>query len=71
VEICLQDGGVSEIFTHKMAALEICLQDGGNAAFFRVSPQDGGDKQNVNKNNVEYILRSLDIKYFLTCQTSV
>jgi len=30
-EICLQDGGVSESFTHKTAAWEICLQDGGNA----------------------------------------
>jgi len=29
----LQDGGVSESFTHKMAAWKICLQDGGNAAF--------------------------------------
>jgi len=63
-KICLQDGGVSESFTNKMAAWEICLQDGGNAAFLRVYPQDGGDKQNVNKNNVEYILRSLDIEYF-------
>ena len=44
-----------------MAAWEICLQD---AAFLRVYPQDGGDKQNVNKNNVEYILRSLDISIF-------
>jgi len=25
----LQDGGVSESFTHKMAAWEFCLQDGG------------------------------------------
>jgi len=24
----LQDGGISESFTHKMAAWEICLQDG-------------------------------------------
>ena len=36
---------------------KICLQDGGNAAFLRVYPQDGGNKQNVNKNNVKYILR--------------
>jgi len=43
-EFCLQDGGFSERFTHKMAAWEFCLQD-------------GGDKQNENKNNVEYIFR--------------
>jgi len=30
-EFSLQDGGVSEGFTHKMAAGDICLQDGGNA----------------------------------------
>jgi len=30
-EFCLQDGGVSESFTHKMAAWKFCLQDGGNA----------------------------------------
>jgi len=30
-EFCLQDGGLSDSFTHKMAAWEICLQDGGNA----------------------------------------
>ena len=29
LEICLQDGGVSESLTHKMAALVFCLQDGG------------------------------------------
>jgi len=29
----LQDGGVSESFTHKMAAWEICLQDNGKARF--------------------------------------
>ena len=63
-EFCPQDGCVSEGFTHKMAAWEICLQDGSNAAFLRVYPQDGGDKQNVNKNNVEYILCSLDISIF-------
>jgi len=34
----LQDSGVSESFTHKMAAWKICLQDGGNAAFLRVLP---------------------------------
>jgi len=44
-EFCLQDGGVSESFSRKMAAWKICLQDGGNAAFLRVYPQDGGDKQ--------------------------
>ena len=70
-EFCPQDGGVSEGFTHKMVAWEICLQDVGNAAFLRVYPQDGDDKQNVNKNNIEYILCSLDFKYFLTCQTSI
>jgi len=63
-EICLQDGGVSESFTHKMAAWEFCLQDGGfserfthKMAAFEFCLQDGGDKQNENKNNVEYILR--------------
>ena len=64
-KICLQDSGVGDLsircghesFAHKMAAWEICLQDGGNAAFLRVYPQDGGNKQNVNKNNVKYILR--------------
>ena len=30
-EFCLQDGGVSEGFTHKVASCEFCLQDGGNA----------------------------------------
>ena len=30
-EFCLEDGAVSEGFTHKMAAGDICLQDGGNA----------------------------------------
>ena len=34
----LQDGDVSESFTHKMAAWKICLKDGGNAAFLRVLP---------------------------------
>jgi len=29
-EFFLQDGGVSESFTHKMVAWENCLQDGGN-----------------------------------------
>jgi len=28
-EFCLQNGGVSEGFTHKMAAWEISVQDGG------------------------------------------
>jgi len=28
-EFCLQDGGVSEGFAHKMAAGKFCLQDGG------------------------------------------
>jgi len=32
----LQDGGVSESFTNKMAAWKICLQDGGNGAFLSV-----------------------------------
>jgi len=45
-EFCLQDGGVSESFTHKLAAWENCLQDGGNA-----------NQQNVNKNNVGYVIR--------------
>ena len=30
----LQDGGVSESFTHKMAAWEFCLQDGGVSESF-------------------------------------
>ena len=38
-EFCLQNGGVSESFTHKMAAWEICLQDGGVSESY---PQDGG-----------------------------
>ena len=46
-EFCLQDGGVSESFTHNMAACENCLQD--MAAM--------QNKQNVRKNNVEYVLR--------------
>jgi len=60
----LQDGGVSKSFTHKMVAWEICLQDGGvsesfthKMAAWEFCLQDGGDKQNENKNNVEYILR--------------
>ena len=44
----LQDGGISESFTHKMAACKFCLQDGGVSdgfthkvrAFLRVYPQD-------------------------------
>jgi len=28
-EFCLQDGGVSESFTHKMVVWKFCLQDGG------------------------------------------
>jgi len=28
-EFCLLDGGVSEGFTHKMAAWKFCIQDGG------------------------------------------
>ena len=69
-------------FAYKMAAMPrfwvFYPQNGGVGdlptrwrRFWEFYPQDGGDKQNVNKNNVEYILRSLDIKYFLTCQTSV
>jgi len=38
-EFCLQDGGVSESFTHKMVACEFCLQDGNVSEFY---PQDGG-----------------------------
>jgi len=30
----LQDGGVSESFTHTMAAWEFCLQDGGVSESF-------------------------------------
>ena len=30
----LQDGGVFESFTHKMAAWEICLRDGGVSESF-------------------------------------
>ena len=57
---------VFDSFTHKMAVWETCLQDGGVSEGFAYEmsvwefcPQDGGDKQNVNKNNVEYILRDL------------
>ena len=38
-EFFLQDGGVSEGFTHKMATREICLQDGGVSESY---PQVGG-----------------------------
>ena len=45
----LHDGGVSEIFTHKMAAWEFCLQDGGvsesfthKMAAWEICLQDGG-----------------------------
>jgi len=33
-EFCLQHGGVSEGFTHKMATWEFCLQDGGVSESF-------------------------------------
>ena len=64
-EFCLQDSGVSDSFTHKMAAWKCCLQDGGvserfthKMAAWKICLQDGGNaKENVNKNNVEYILR--------------
>ena len=58
-EFSIQDGGVSEGFTHKMAAWEICLQDVGNTAFLSFTHKMAAmqNKQNVNKNNVEYILR--------------
>jgi len=32
-KFCLQNGGVSDIFIHKMAALVICPQNGGMTAF--------------------------------------
>jgi len=35
----IRSGGVSEGFTHKMAAWEICIHDGGVSEFY---PQDGG-----------------------------
>jgi len=44
-EFCLQDGGVSESFTHKMAVWEIFLQDGrisdcwGLSAGYQPRPQ--------------------------------
>ena len=48
-EFCVQDGGVSEGFTHKMAACEFCLQDGGVSGSFthkmaawEICLQDGG-----------------------------
>jgi len=58
-EFCLQDGGVSEGFTHKTVACEFCLQDVGvsesfthKLAAWEICPQDGGVS-----GNVEYILR--------------
>ena len=35
----LQNGGISEGFTHKMAVWEICIQDGGVSESY---PQDRG-----------------------------
>jgi len=49
-EFCLQDGGISESFTHKMAVWEFCLQDGGisesfahKMAAWEICLQDGGN----------------------------
>ena len=49
-EFCLQDGGVSEGFTPKMAAWKFCLQDGGvsdsfthKMAAWEICLQDGGN----------------------------
>ena len=48
-EFCLQDGGVSEGFTHAMVACEFCLQDGSvfesfthKMAAWEFCLQDGG-----------------------------
>jgi len=52
-KLCLHDGGVSERFTHKMAACEFWLQDGGVSEGF--TPKDDGVEvlptrlQNVKK----------------------
>ena len=58
-EFCLQDGGISESFTHKMAVWEFCLQDGGisesfahKMAAWEICLQDCGISENL-----EYILR--------------
>ena len=75
-EFCLQDGGVSESFTHKMAVWEIFYKMAtfltvlptiwwhGSfaykmAAFLRIAYKMATmqNKQSVNKNNVEYVLR--------------
>jgi len=65
-EIC-PDGGVSESFTHKMAAWEFCLQDGGvsegfthKMAAWEIFLQDGGVSESLEYvayyvYNVEYI----------------
>ena len=58
-EFCLQDGGVSEGFTHAMVACEFCLQDGSifesfthKMAAWEFCLQDGGVSESL-----EYILR--------------
>jgi len=75
-EFCLQDGGVSESFTHKMAVWEIFYKMAAfltvlptiwwhgsfaykMAAFLRIAYKMAAmqNKQSVNKNNVEYVLR--------------
>jgi len=49
-EICLQDGSVSESFTHKLAAWKFCLQDVGvsdsftyKMAAWEICLPDGGN----------------------------
>jgi len=53
-KFCLQGGGVSEGFTHKMAACEFCLQDGGismsftqKMAAWKFCLQDGGVSESL------------------------
>jgi len=59
VKFCLQDGGVSESFTHKTTAWEFCLQYGGvsedfahKMAAWEFCLQDGGVSESF-----KYILR--------------
>jgi len=66
-----QDGGVSEGFTHKMAAWEICLQDGGVSEFYS---QAGGVSEGFTYGNVKKTKTSQkkckqkQRRIFTTCQ---
>jgi len=67
MEFCLQVGGVSESFTHKMSASEICLQNGGNAAFLRVLPTRWRRKQKQRRICITFAFSECNVK----CQTIV